>query len=352
MHRSIVFAIVIGFPMAASEPTEGQTQGPPESVVSKSTGIKLNLIPAGRFLMGSTDADVEAYRKADRNFHPDYPKDEQPAHSVEISKSFYLGVYEVTQREYQQVSGTNPSVFSKTDKDREDVEFARQLLKNEEGFETIFDEVTTMDTSRFPVDRVSWYEAIEFCNMLSVKDGLEAHYKLSDVRHLGHRIESSVVTIVGGNGYRLPTEAEWEYACRASTTTPFHFGDELNGDKANVNGTMPYGTSKAGVYLKRTTTVGSFPDMKNAFGLFDMHGNVREWCFDADDERAYEGSSATDPIVTKFTRFRVLRGGAWVSMAGRARSAARNWHSPQWQIINNGFRIARDSSGVSAKQHH
>ena len=80
-----------------------------------------------------------------------------------------------------------------------------------------------------------------------------------------------------------------------------------------------------------------------------MHGNVREWCFDADDERAYEGSSATDPIVTKFTRFRVLRGGAWVSMAGRARSAARNWHPPQMQVINNGFRVARDSSGVRAE---
>ena len=131
-----------------------------------------------------------------------------------------MGVYEVTQGEYEKVMGVNPSSF-KT--------------------------VSGQDTSRFPVEQVSWNDAVEFCQKLSAKDGVT---------------------------YRLPTEAEWEYACRAGATTTFHFGGTLNGDKANVDGSNPYGTATKGPFLQRTTTGGSYP--KNAFGLFDMHGNVWE----------------------------------------------------------------------------
>lgn len=106
-----------------------------------------------------------------------------------------------------------------------------------------------------------------------------------------YQFKNATLSIAGGNGYRLPTEAEWEYACRATTTSAFHFGDVLNGDSANVNGNFPFGTTKKGKYLGRPTTVGSY--RQNNFGLFDMHANVWEWCWDSFDDKAYAKRSGT-----------------------------------------------------------
>ena len=263
-------------------PTNGNDL--PPSHTSASTGMMLTLIPAGTFQMGSPASE--------ENRTPA----EGPQHTVRITQPFYLGVYEVTQAVYESVMGTNPSSFSKTG--------------------TSSSNVSEMDTSKFPVETVSWNDAQEFCRKLSLKDG---------------------------QTYRLPTEAEWEYAARANTTTPFHFGRTLNGDKANVDGNNPYGTTTKGNSLKRTTTVGAYG--ANAFGLYDMHGNVLEWCEDMFDSSAYGKRSGTtsDPKVTSGSEYRVLRGGSWLSNPRDARLAYRVRFTPGSRNYNFGFRVVFSS---------
>lgn len=161
------------------------------------------------------------------------------------------------------------------------------------------------------MEYVSWYDAVEFCNKLSSQNGIAAYYHLVNVTRNDGSISSADVTISGGPGYRLPTEAEWEYACRAGSMTPFHFGDVCNGSEANVDGDNPFGTRTKGASLKRTTTVGSY--LANSFGLLDMHGNVWEWCFDVADVSAYAGRGYTtiDPVKATGGKARILRGGSW-----------------------------------------
>jgi formylglycine-generating enzyme required for sulfatase activity len=141
-----------------------------------------------------------------------------------------------------------------------------------------------------------------------------------------------------GHHFRLPSEAEWEYACRAGTATPFHFGSSLNGDKANCNGNLPYGTDGKGSYLGRTCGVGSYS--ANAFGLHDMHGNVWEWC--QDWYGPYSGLVGKDPLRTeKVDEFaRVLRGGSWCDAARLCRASFRFWYSPANRTNRRGFRVA------------
>jgi formylglycine-generating enzyme required for sulfatase activity len=287
----------------------------PKTLTSKSSGMKLTLIPEGTFQMGSPVSETER--------SPD-----EAQHAVRISRPFYMGVYEVTQGEYQSVMGANPSKFSKTG--------------------THSSDVSGMDTTKFPVETMSWYDAVEFCNKLSVQDGLPAYYTLTNVERDEGSIKSATVSVVsraasapGQSGYRLPTEAEWEYACRGNTTTPFHFGSVLNGDKANINGNYPYGTTTKGPFLKRTATVGSYP--ANAFGLYDMHGNVFEWCFDVYDKAAYaqRSGTTTDPLVTSGSEYRVLRGGSWNFVAMITRTADRVRDSPVNRSFNVGFRVVR-----------
>ena len=214
-------------------------------------------------------------------------KENETQHEVTISQNFYMGATEVTQAQWQKVMGNKPSNF--------------------EG-------------DQLPVETVSWEEAVEFCNRLSEMP--------EEIR--------------AGRKYRLPTEAEWEYACRAGTTTPFHFGSQLNGRQANYNGTVPYGTETKGPYLKKTTPVGKYP--ANAWGLYDMHGNVWEWCSDWYGE--YPAGSLTNPSGPATGPGRVARGGGWNSDAVLGRSADRYGSAPSDRFFSLGFRVALSSSEI------
>jgi formylglycine-generating enzyme required for sulfatase activity len=150
---------------------------------------------------------------------------------------------------------------------------------------------------------------------------------------------TSVTWNKSANGYRLPTEAEWEYACRAGTTTPFSIGKNITTDQANYDGNYPYNGNALGEYRKKTTAVGSFE--ANAFGLYDMHGNVWEWCWDW--YGAYADGSQTDPTGAAFGTERVLRGGGWNYYAVDLRSANRGSNSPDVRNGSRGFRVCRSS---------
>jgi formylglycine-generating enzyme required for sulfatase activity/WD40 repeat protein len=195
-----------------------------------SIGMKLVAIPAGTFMMGSPETENNGNRS------------NEDLHEVTITKGFYMGVYEVTQAQYQKVMGDNPSFFKGDD---------------------------------LPVENASWNDAAEFCKRLSELEN---------------------------KSYRLPTEAEWEYACRAGTTTAYHYGENLTSAQANCNG------SPKGVWLKKTTPGGSY--QPNAFGLYDMHGNVWEWCQDFYGG-SYKDSPKEDPQGPNEGGTLVLRGGSW-----------------------------------------
>ncbi len=272
----------------------------PARLIKNSIEMELVLIKPGEFLMGASNSEAEAQPS------------EKPQHRVQITQPFYMGKYEVTQAEYQQVMGTNPSYFTSSGG----------------GTSSVADQ----DTRRFPVEQVSWNDAVDFCNELSERDGLTVCYDQDRQR-------------VSDRGYRLPTEAEWEFACRAGTTTPFHFDSVVNGDKANVNGNSPYGTKTKGAYLGRTTVVDDPTYPPNAFGLAQMHGNVWEWCEDVYDAQVYAGRSGvtTDPVKTSGWQYRVLRGGAWGDNPWSARSALRDGDRPVGRSVSRGFRVVCSS---------
>jgi formylglycine-generating enzyme required for sulfatase activity len=257
-------------------------------VVMKLVGIK-----PGKFKMGTPKSEQEYIRTRFGDIPGNYAAEETP-HDVEITKPFYMGVYEVTQAEYEKVMGKNPSAFSATGGKK--------------------DKVAGMDTSRFPVERVSWDDAMEFCRKLSKR------FK---------------------KNFDLPTEAEWEYACRAGTKGPFHYGNTLSSKQANFNGGSPYGAVAKGPSLPRTTQVGSYKP--NAFGLYDMHGNVSEWCKDWIDRGYYKKSPLRDPQGPPDSKaggdYRVMRGGAWDDYGYGVRSAARRWVEPTNRFDTYGFRV-------------
>ncbi len=300
-------------------------------VETNAIGMKLALIPAGQFKMGSSDADIAAALRADSAQKEEYLTNERPAHDVTITRPFYMSVYEVTQADWRAVmrgsdNNAEPSYFSSTGSGK--------------------DSVSGKDTSRFPVEQVSWYDAIEFCNRLSKSEGLAEFYDLTVTkRESDGSIDEATVSVPdrNGKGYRLPTEAEWEYACRAGTTSAFHFGNISNGEQANVNGDYPYGTTTKGTYVGRTTTVGSYTTYANNFGLYDMHGNVWEWCEDWYDKSFYTTPAATkpNPVNTTTATYRVLRGGSWYYNTRYTRSAYRFRNSPVNRSDNYGFRVLR-----------
>ncbi len=284
----MLLGIGCGGNRVASSKDETNSPAAQPKEITNSIGMKLALIPAGKFLMGSPKDEKERE-----------PFEEQ--HEVSITKPFYLGVYGVTQAEYEKVTENNPSYFSPKGDGK--------------------DKVKDMDTSGFPVERVSWDDAQAFCKKLS---------ELPEEKK-------------AGRVYRLPTEAEWEYACRAGTKTPFHYGDSLSSKQANFCGHFPYGGADKGPYLKRTAKVGTYA--ANAFGLYDMHGNVWEWCQDWYDHDYYKNSPKEDPPGPAQASYRVVRGGGWHNNGRDCRSAGRFSLEPGNRSNNLGFRVAAVQSG-------
>ncbi|WP_407659698.1 SAV_2336 N-terminal domain-related protein [Limnoraphis robusta] len=259
-------------------------------------GVELEMvqIPGGTFLMGSPKNEPERH------------EDESPQHEVTVSE-FFMGKYPVTQAQWRAIATSVPKI-------QRDLNPYPSTFKGDNR----------------PVESVSWYDAVEFCARLS--------------RYTGQV-------------YRLPSEAEWEYACRAGTTTPFHFGETITTDLANYNGNYTYGEGLEGQYRDETTPVGSF-QVANAFGLYDMHGNVWEWCADPWHNN-YEGNARNGQVWDEkngdgfYQRFdndflinaleddrpRVRRGGSWNDNPGSCRSAYRIDTFPGNVDDYNGFRV-------------
>lgn len=260
---------------AADRKRDVATIAVPKSVTN-SVGMELVLVPAGKFVMGAPEGEADRHA------------DEGPQHLVTISRPFYMSIHPVTQKQYEAVAGHNPARF-----------------KQAAG-----------GGPMHPVESVSWYDAADFCRKLS------SRFEERDA----------------GRVYYLPTEAEWEYACRAGTTTPFAFGTSLSSSQANFNGKNPYGGARRGPFRQRTTPAGTFPP--NAFGIFDMHGNVWEWCADFYAETYYDTAPERDPLGPRSGSLRVLRGGNWNSAGGmNCRSARRGKDDPTAATQFDGFRV-------------
>ena len=237
------------------------------------TGMSFIRVKAGTFMMGSPVKDFDRFNN-------------ETLHKVILTKDYYLGKYEVTQREWEVIMGKNPSYFKKCGKN-------------------------------CPIDNVSWNRVQEFIRRLNEKS-----------RAIGLR-----------GGYRLPTEAEWEYAARAGTKTPFSFGENINTSQVNYNGHEPYNGGEKGEY--RVKTVGVFGLQGNAWGFHEMHGNVWEWVSDVYVD--YPENSVTDPNVQSGGTRRVSRGGSWDDYAGYCRSAVRGRLKPNSSDNDLGFRLARST---------
>jgi formylglycine-generating enzyme required for sulfatase activity len=267
-------------------------------------GMMLDMvqIPGGGFMMGTLETDLVAVKQgSSRSMEREFTNDiveslirrfnwESPKHMVKVP-AFYMSKYEITQAQWRAVASL-PKV--KID-----------LLSDPSSFKG----------SNLPVETITWEEAIEFCERLS---------------------------LATGRRFRLPTEAEWEYAARAGTNTPFNFGDSIRSEWANFQGKFPYSNSPKGEFRETTVAVGSLGS-PNAFGLFDMHGNVWEWCSDVWNE-TYDGApnDGSSWETGKIPYLRMIRGGAWDSLGGECRSNSRNRMTATIRLNNIGLRIVAD----------
>jgi formylglycine-generating enzyme required for sulfatase activity len=283
---------------------------------TNSVGMRFVPVRAGAFLMGSPKDEKER----ESSFAEDKGCEQQ--HEVEITKDFYLGAYEVTQKQYRAVMGHNPSYFSHDGKPAKKGTYPT----HEPGGGK--DKVKGLDTDDFPVENVSWEDAQEFLEKLNARADERSH----------------------GRVYRLPTEAEWEYACRGGrlrkdskkAQLPFHFetpSASLGSGQANFGADYPYGGGKAGVSPERINTVGKNGE-PNVLGLFDMHGNAIEWCSDWHETRNNERRPRKDPTGPDRGSSRVLRGGWWRSHGKHCRAANRQCYWPSARFFSFGFRVA------------
>ncbi len=260
-------------------PGEVEKKGP--SFVTNSLGMKLARIPAGDVTLGSPPTEEG------------HAPSEGPQCPTRITRPFLIGAYEVTQSQYQKVMGSNPSYFEQLKRAGPD----------------------------YPVENVSWSQAVEFCHRLSELPEEKAANRV----------------------YRLPTSAEWEYVCRAGTTTPFHFGPKVEAVQANFDASARYGGAAQGPKSPGTVKVGTYPQ-PNGFGVEDMHGNVAEWCHDWFDPDYYKNCPREDPEGPVLGAARVVRGGGWVNPAVACRSASRVGSGTPTSS-NVGFRVVCEEGG-------
>jgi formylglycine-generating enzyme required for sulfatase activity len=262
--------------LAASPETNAAPRaGTPES---RRSGV-LALIPAGQFVMGSPASENGR-------------SSSELEHRVTIAP-FYLSATEVTRLEYEQLTGRMPSTNRGSG---------------------------VAERERLPVETVSWFEAVDYCNMLSAREGLLPAYSISG---------PNVTLNRGAPGYRLPTEAEWEYACRAGTETMYYTGPSISSGQANY---------RTGSSVK-TKTVGSYAP--NPYGLYDMAGNVAEWVWDWYAE--YGAERLSNPAGPARGSRRVVRGGSYLSGERQVRSASRGQEDPSFRSSSIGFRVARSA---------
>lgn len=292
-------------PATGSEPTAAPAVSEPvtapvETAEPVAPPAGFVLISGGSFAMGSPD--TEAWRSAD-----------ETQHTVTVS-DFYISAYELTQQEYEAVMGTNPSSF---------------IGEN------------------LPVDSISWLDAVAYCNARSEQEGLTPAYTIDG---------DNVTWDRSANGYRLPTEAEWEYACRAGTTTPFNTETSISTDEANYWGDYPYMIednyfnqqnleTQPGVYRESSLEVTSFAP--NAWGLYNMHGNVGEWVWDFYGD--YPTEESTDPTGPETGTRRVCRGGGWNDFAKNLRSAYRAAAPADSTSASIGMRLVRNAAAGSGQ---
>ena len=277
--------------MNYSRQQTGATPVPPVTV-----NDQFVLINGGTFQMGSPASEPE--RSSD-----------ETQHSVTVS-SFYMAKTEISQREYQAVMGTNPS-------------------------ETKGDNL--------PVTNITWYDAIQYCNKLSEAEGLTPCYTVSG---------TTVTWDKSANGYRLPTEAEWEYAARANTTTPFSFGDYVHNSDANCYNAYGYNNDASGnwvngsdAYLRRTVAVDQYA--ANAYGLYNMHGNAAEWVWDWYD--AYNTQASTNPTGPESGNAKIVRGGGWNDHPKHIRSAYRGAHPADVSLYSISVRPVRNAESSTGQ---
>ncbi len=258
-----------------------------------SVGMRFVLVPPGKFMMGSRDTAEEVARRcAMPNAQAGWFVDEHPRHEVTLDRAFYLSIHEVPQGSFEAVNAPNEDKAKPAKNKQKPVDYP-------EGF----------IGATLPAMSISWNDADKFCKTLNA------------------------LAAEKGREYSLPTEAQWEYACRAGTTTPFSFGETISTDQANYHGNHTYGDGRKGEYRAKPVPVGTFPP--NTWGLHEMHGNVSEWC--ADHYGNYDDTDAEKKKSAE-AGARVLRGGSWRSYPGACRSACRLME--RGASFNVGFRVS------------